>query len=129
MNFTIQAVGVVHSALRKLEDCPLQEAESAYEATIELFDEYTRAAMHIRPGDTLLLLTWLDKADRSVLETHPRNDPANELTGIFSTRSPNRPNPIGLHEVSILTKEGAGIFKVSALEVLDGTPIIDIKSL
>lgn len=129
MTFPLTPIGTIHSPLKHLEDCPLQEAESAFEAAIELFDEYIPAATHIKPGDTVLLLTWLDKADRTVLETYPRNDPANGLTGIFSTRSPHRPNPIGLHEVRILAKEGPGIFKVAALEVLDGTPVIDIKSL
>lgn len=111
-----------------MEDCPLQAGEGAPEATIEIFDEYQDAASHLRPGDHLVLLTWLDKAKRKTLKTHPRNDPKIELTGIFSTRSPDRPNPIGIHTVKVLAQVSKNKFKVSALEVLDGTPVLDIKS-
>jgi tRNA-Thr(GGU) m(6)t(6)A37 methyltransferase TsaA len=124
----ITHIGKVHSPLKSIDDCPRQESENAPEATIEIFPKYQAAASHIKDGDSLLLLTWLDKADRSVQETHPRNDIREPLTGVFSTRSPDRPNPIGIHLIKVLHVTGDGRFKVSALEVLDNTPVIDIKS-
>lgn len=125
---TIKPIGVIHSPLKKLEDCPRQESENAPEAWVEIFDEYADAAADIVAEDEIILLTWLDKADRSVRKTHPRNDPDTALTGVFSTRSPDRPNPIGLHLLTVLSVQGKNRFKVSALEVLDGTPVIDVKS-
>jgi tRNA-Thr(GGU) m(6)t(6)A37 methyltransferase TsaA len=80
----------------------------------------------IEPGDELLILTWLDRADRDVLVVHPRGDAARPPAGVFTTRSPHRPNPIGLHRVEVLSIEG-GRIKVNNLEALDGTPIIDVK--
>ena len=76
----------------------------------------------------MLLLTWLDRADRDVLAVHPRSDPRNPLTGVFSTRSPDRPNPIGLHRVTVTARDGNRV-QVAALEALDGTPIIDVKAV
>ncbi|MBN8575952.1 MAG: tRNA (N6-threonylcarbamoyladenosine(37)-N6)-methyltransferase TrmO [Cytophagales bacterium] len=126
--FQFKPIGVIHSSLKKLSDCPRQESENAPEAVIEIFKAFEGAASHLLPGDEVILLTWLDKADRSTLTTHPRNDLNTELTGVFSTRSPDRPNPVGLHTVKITEKLGNGTFKVLALDVLDGTPIVDIKS-
>ncbi len=79
------------------------------------------------PGDELLLLTWLHLADRSVLQTHPTGDPSIPLTGVFRTRSPDRPNPIGLHRVTVIAIDPPGVLHVSALEAVDGTPIVDLK--
>jgi tRNA-Thr(GGU) m(6)t(6)A37 methyltransferase TsaA len=124
----IRIVGTIHSGIKKLEDCPLQEHEGAPPARVEVLPEFLDAAKDIKVGDDLLLLTWLGLADRSVLTTFPRNDPGNGLTGVFSTRSPHRPNPIGFHRVSVLAVEPNGVIIVSALEVLDQTPVIDIKS-
>lgn len=124
----ITPIGKVHSSLKKLEDCPRQESQNAPEATIEVFSSYLDAASNIKEGDTLNLLTWLDRSDRAVQKTHPENNTKVALTGVFSTRSPDRPNPIGLHVVTVLKVESKNKFKVSALEVLDETPLIDIKS-
>jgi tRNA-Thr(GGU) m(6)t(6)A37 methyltransferase TsaA len=115
----ITPIGKVHSSLKRIDDCPRQESENAPEATIEIFSEYLHAASHIKEGDSLFLLTWLDKSDRSVQKTHPENNLQTELTGVFSTRSPDRPNPIGLHVIRVLKAESKSRFKVSALEVLD----------
>lgn len=122
-------IGVVHSGLKRLEDCPLQESENAPEATLEIFPEYITGIKNIKKGDRLLLLTWLHKSDRTVIATHPRNDPGSPLTGVFSTRSPDRPNPIGLHAVEVVSISDTGIIKVSGLEVLDQTPLVDIKPI
>ena len=127
MNAELKYIGVVHSPLRSLEDCPRQELENAPPATIELFEAYQQGLEDIKPGDAIILFTWLHAADRSILKTHPRNDTSIPLTGIFSTRSPDRPNPIGIHSVTITSVLSASRFVVSGLEVLDQTPVIDIK--
>jgi len=127
MKHDLKFIGKVHSELRRLEDCPLQERENAPEATIEIFSEFHEAVKNVKPGDDLILLTWLHEADRSILTTRPRNNPRAAITGVFSTRSPDRPNPIGIHFVKIVSAMENNKFKVSGLEVLDGTPLIDIK--
>lgn len=120
-------VGTIHSELKKLGDCPRQETENAPEATVEIFSAFTEGIENIKPGNEMILFTWLDKADRSVLKTRPRNDHNLPLTGVFSTRSPDRPNPVGIHFVKIISVLPDNRFTVSHLEVLDGTPLIDIK--
>ena len=91
--------------------------------------DFTRAdALHrVRVGDELILLTWLHLADRDVLQTHPTGDTSIPLTGVFRTRSPDRPNPIGVHRVTVTGLEGPTTLRVGALEAIDGTPIIDLK--
>jgi tRNA-Thr(GGU) m(6)t(6)A37 methyltransferase TsaA len=127
--FHISAIGHISSTLKKLEDCPRQESENAPPATIHIYSKFNEAVADIKVGDQLILLTWLSRSDRTVLTTHPRNNPANALTGVFSTRSPDRPNPIGLHNVTVTAINKDRSFEVEALEVLDGTPIVDIKSV
>jgi len=120
-------IGTIHSELKDLKDCPRQEIENAPTATIEIFGEFAEGLKDIRPLDQLILFTWLHKADRTVLQTRPRNDNQLPLTGIFSTRSPDRPNPVGIHFVKVLEVLKNNRFTVSGLEVLDGTPLVDIK--
>jgi tRNA-Thr(GGU) m(6)t(6)A37 methyltransferase TsaA len=127
MNAQLNFIGRVHSSLKQLEDCPRQESEQAPRATIEIFTDYQQGLSHLKTGSKLILFTWLDKADRTVLKTHPRNDKNIELTGIFSTRSPDRPNPIGIHFVKVISLLDENKFVVENLEVLDNTPIVDIK--
>jgi tRNA-Thr(GGU) m(6)t(6)A37 methyltransferase TsaA len=124
---TVTFIGIIHSSLKNLEHCPLQEHESAPGATVDISAEFAEAARDIKQGDKLILLTWLDRGDRSVLMTHPRNDKRKPVKGVFSTRSPDRPNPIGIHVVEV-SKISGSQFEVSNLEVLDQTPVIDIKS-
>jgi tRNA-Thr(GGU) m(6)t(6)A37 methyltransferase TsaA len=119
-------IGVVRSTLRNLEDCPLQENEQAPAAVIEISDEYIVGIRSLNPGDKMLLLTWLHQADRSVIECYPRNQVNAPTLGVFATRSPNRPNPIGIHQVTITSIKN-NVIAVDALEALDGTPVIDIK--
>lgn len=126
MESILKFIGKVHSELKKLEDCPRQESESAPKASLEIFPEFLEAAQDIKRGSELVLLTWLHQSVRREMKTRPRNNPDAPLMGVFSTRSPNRPNPIGMHEVKVLSVEGS-IINVSALEVLDETPIIDMK--
>jgi len=128
MDLTLHVIGHVRSPLTSREGAPRQGDEGAPEADLDLLDEVAPALGGITVGDDLLVLTWLHQGDRSTLTTRPRNDPARPETGVFATRSPDRPNPIGLHQVTILAIEG-GRLKVSQLEALDGTPVIDIKPL
>ena len=127
MEQTITFIGTIHSSLKRLEDCPLQENENAPGAEIVISPEFADGIRDINPGSELVLLTWLHQADRNTLETKPRNNPDAPVTGVFSTRSPDRPNPIGIHTVKVLSIGKNGSVTVSSLEVLDGTPLIDIK--
>jgi len=124
----LNIIGEIHSTLKKKEDCPLQENENAPEATIEIYPEYLEGIKNIDPGSDVLLLTWLHQADRSVIKCVTRNNYDSPKVGVFSTRSPDRPNPIGIHSVKVLAVEN-NFIKVSALEVLDQTPLIDIKPI
>ena len=126
---SVKQIGVIHSDLKELRDCPLQEHENAPGAVIEIFTEFEEGAKNLKQGDELILLTWLHLADRAVLSTKPRNDPNASLTGVFSTRSPNRPNPIGIHFVKVVSDFKNRKFTVSGIEVLDQTPLIDIKPI
>jgi tRNA-Thr(GGU) m(6)t(6)A37 methyltransferase TsaA len=126
MEQTLKPIGVIHSSLKKKENCPLQENENAPEAVVEIFPEFLEGIRNIKPGSKILLLTWLHQADRSVIECVPRNNYDSPMIGVFSTRSPDRPNPIGIHSVKVLSIENNRL-KISALEVLDQTPLIDIK--
>jgi tRNA-Thr(GGU) m(6)t(6)A37 methyltransferase TsaA len=122
----IKYTGKVHSELKRTEDCPLQENENAPKATVEIFREYIDGIQDITEDSKILLLTWLHKADRQVIKCKPRNYYEAPLTGVFATRSPDRPNPIGIHRVKVLSVSD-GLLQVSALEVIDQTPVIDIK--
>lgn len=124
--FTVYTVGVVRSALVDLASAPLQGDEGEFEAWLELTVEAAPAAMGIQVGDELLVLTWLHLGKRDVLQVHPRSNPNNPLTGVFATRSPDRPNPIGLHRVMVLDVQPNRL-QVAPIEAVDGTPIIDIK--
>lgn len=119
-------IGYVKSSLTSLPDCPLQEDESAPEAELVVEEMYRTGMKTLDVGERLVVLTWLNKGDRSVLECVSRNNYNTPKIGVFSTRSPDRPNPIGLHEVIVLSISENRV-KVSGLEVLDQTPILDIK--
>ena len=119
-------IGYVESALSDPADAPKQGGEGAPEAWLVLEPAVLPALAGTEPGDRVIVLTWLDRADRDTLEVHPRDDPANPLRGVFSTRSADRPNPIGLHEVEVLAVEGERV-RVRPLEAVDGTPILDLK--
>jgi tRNA-Thr(GGU) m(6)t(6)A37 methyltransferase TsaA len=124
--YTIEPIGVVRSELTRLEDAPMQGDEGAPEAWLEVHQPLTPGLAGIKAGDELIVLTWLHLAERDVLQVHPRGDLNRPLTGVFATRSPDRPNPVGLHRVSVL-EVIQGRVRVSPLEAIDGTPIIDIK--
>lgn len=122
----VTPIGVVRSALARREDAPRQGDEGAPAAWIELARDVATGLAGMSPGDELMVLTWLHLADRTTLAVHPRNDPDRPLTGVFATRSPDRPNPIGLHRVTVREIEGCRLL-VEPLEAIDGTPVIDIK--
>ena len=119
-------IGTVESSLTDLASAPKQGDEGSPDARLMLEPEFLDALEGVRAGDELLVLTWLDRADRAVLRVHPRSDTSRPLQGVFGTRSPDRPNPIGLHRVRVLSIDG-GRVAVSDLEAIDGTPVVDIK--
>ncbi len=126
--FELRAIGKVESCLVDLESAPRQADEGAPEAWLVFEPDVVEGLLGVRPGDEVIVITWLDRARRDVLHVHPRGDTSRALEGVFSTRSPHRPNPIGLHQVEIAGVDGCRVH-VSNLEVLDGTPIVDVKPI
>jgi tRNA-Thr(GGU) m(6)t(6)A37 methyltransferase TsaA len=126
--FDLRPIGSVSSPLTDMESAPMQGDEGAPDAWITFEPDVMDALQGVEPGDELIVLTWLDRADRDVLVVHPRGDTSRPLTGVFATRSPHRPNPIGLHRVEIASIDGARV-KVRNLEALDATPIVDVKAV
>ena len=120
------AIGHVQSPLIDRASAPKQGDEGAPEAWIVFEPNMGEALDGLAAGDEVLVLTWLDRADRDVLRVHPRDDVTRPLRGVFATRSPDRPNPIGLHRVTVLEREGPRM-RVRDLEALDGTPVVDVK--
>ena len=126
MSFQVQPVAFVESVLTDLATAPMQGHEGAPDAWLVFEEGVLDALDGLAVGDEVILLTWFDRASRDVLRVHPRSDPSSPMHGVFATRSPDRPNPIGLHEVEILAIEGRRVH-VRPLEALDGTPILDVK--
>jgi tRNA-Thr(GGU) m(6)t(6)A37 methyltransferase TsaA len=125
-SYEVRPVGWVESPLTDLALAPRQGDEGAPDAWLVLEPNVSEAARDLRAGTEVIVLTWLDRASRDVLAVHPRSDRDRPVQGVFSTRSPDRPNPIGLHTVRIIAVEGNRI-QVRNLEALDGTPVVDIK--
>jgi len=126
MAFEVRPVGRVESPLGDRDAAPRQGDEGAPEAWIAFDPAAGPALGDLRAGQDVLVLTWLDRARRDVLRVHPRGDPSRPEEGVFSTRSPDRPNPIGLHRVTIVEVDGLRL-RVRDLEALDGTPVLDVK--
>jgi tRNA-Thr(GGU) m(6)t(6)A37 methyltransferase TsaA len=122
----LRVVGMVESTLEDAASAPMQGDEGAPDAWLVFERNVLPALDGIQPGDRLIVLTWLDRADRDVLRVHPRDDLSRPLRGVFTTRSAERPNPIGLHEVDVLAVEGERVH-VRPLEALNGTPVVDVK--
>jgi tRNA-Thr(GGU) m(6)t(6)A37 methyltransferase TsaA len=125
--FTLTPIGRVHSPLADPAQAPKQGGEGAPEAWLVFDPGFAEGLRDLRTGDEILVLTWLDRADRTVLRVHPRDDESAPLRGVFSTRSASRPNPIGIHRVTIAEVTGATELRVLGLEAIDGTPVIDVK--
>ncbi|HZB31759.1 MAG TPA: tRNA (N6-threonylcarbamoyladenosine(37)-N6)-methyltransferase TrmO [Streptosporangiaceae bacterium] len=126
VSYVVHPIGYVASPLVSRDMAPKQGDEGAPEAWLEFTEDVRPGLRDLRPGTEVLVLTWLDRASRDVLAVRPRDDPERPLTGVFSTRSPDRPNPVGLHRVSIVSIDGTRV-RVRDLEALDGTPIVDVK--
>jgi tRNA-Thr(GGU) m(6)t(6)A37 methyltransferase TsaA len=122
----LKVIGVIASELTSLADAPMQGAEGAPDAWLEVDAAFADALHGIEAGDELLVITWFHRADRAVLQTRPRSDPRNPMTGVFATRSPDRPNPLGLHPVTVRAVDGRRL-RVGPIEAIDGTPVVDIK--
>jgi len=122
----ITPIGRIHSPLTELKGVPKQGDEGAPDALLVIESQFADALTGLRPGQDILVLTWLDRADREVLQVYPRGDRSRGLQGVFNTRSPARPNPIGLHRVRIGAIEGTRL-RVNEMEAIDGTPILDVK--
>lgn len=125
-SFELRPIGVVRSTLLDRASAPRQGAEGAPDAWVELDPALAPGIADVAPGQEVVLVTWFDRADRDKLALHPRGDARLPLTGVFSTRSPDRPNPLGLHRVCIREIDGCRL-RVGPLEAIDGTPVVDIK--
>jgi len=124
--FSLRQIGVIRSTIRAPDDAPRQGGEGAPDAWLEIDPVYAPALVGIVAGAQLVIITWLHRADRGVLEVHPRDDETIPLTGVFATRSPHRPNPLGLHRVTVRAVDGTRL-RIGPIEVIDGTPVVDVK--
>jgi tRNA-Thr(GGU) m(6)t(6)A37 methyltransferase TsaA len=122
----LHPIGLISSDLKWLADAPRQGSEGAPDAWLDVDPSFAEALHGIQIGDELIVITWFDRADRAVLQTHPRSDPNTPLTGVFATRSPDRPNPLGLHPVTVRAIDGHRL-RIGPIEAIDGTPVVDIK--
>lgn len=123
---TLRPIGVIRSDLKKRSEAPKQASEGAPDAWLDVQPFAAQALDGLAAGDEIIIVTWLHKALRDVLKVHPRSDRQRPLTGVFATRSPDRPNPLGLHPVTV--REIAGLhLRIGPIEAIDGTPVVDIK--
>ncbi|HLZ88940.1 MAG TPA: tRNA (N6-threonylcarbamoyladenosine(37)-N6)-methyltransferase TrmO [Puia sp.] len=125
-NFCLEPIGYIQSVIHTRAEAPKQGYEGAPDAWLEVAPAFAAALDGIEKGDHLILLTWFHRSKRDVLAVHPRGDANNPLTGVFATRSPDRPNPLGLHRVCVREVVGNRL-KIGPIEALDGTPVVDIK--
>jgi tRNA-Thr(GGU) m(6)t(6)A37 methyltransferase TsaA len=125
-SYVLNPIGIIRSQLKDPAEAPKQGAEGAPDATLELNHDVADAIDGITAGDKLVVITWFHLADRDVLKVHPRSDPRNPLTGVFLTRSPDRPNPLGLHRVTVRSVD-ANRITIGPIEAVDGTPVVDLK--
>jgi tRNA-Thr(GGU) m(6)t(6)A37 methyltransferase TsaA len=122
----LRPIGVIRSKIKERSKAPKQGSEGAPDVWLEVHPFAMLALDGLAVGDELIVLTWLHRADRDTLKVRPRSDPKRRLTGVFATRSPDRPNPIGLHQVTV-RKIGKQRLRIGPIEAIDGTPVIDIK--
>jgi tRNA-Thr(GGU) m(6)t(6)A37 methyltransferase TsaA len=125
-DYVLYPIGFLQSPLKELQEAPRQGREGAPDAWLEVNASVAEGLETLAVGDEIIVITWLYKAQRDVLKVHPRGDETVSLAGVFATRSPDRPNPLGLHRVTILETAG-GRLKVGPIEAIDGTPVVDIK--
>jgi tRNA-Thr(GGU) m(6)t(6)A37 methyltransferase TsaA len=122
----VRPIGVIRSSLRSRGRAPMQGFEGAPDAWLEMKPFAAEGLVGLGPGDEIVVVTWLHRARRDVLKVHPRSDPRRPLTGVFATRSPDRPNPLGLHRVTVRRIAGHRL-RIGPIEAIDGTPVVDIK--
>ena len=122
----LHIIGMVHGDITRLEDAPKNYDDSERTGTLEIFPQYQEGLDGILPGQTIVVLFWLHKSTRNILQVYPRGDRSRGLRGVFATRSPARPNPIAISELKVQAVHGNRL-EVSGLDILDGTPILDIK--
>lgn len=122
----LKPIGVIRSTLKSRGDAPKQGSEGAPDAWIEVHAWAADALHLLAAGDQIVVITWFHQSKRDVLQVHPRSNPRNPLTGVFATRSPDRPNPLGLHPVRIRSIKGTRL-RIGPIEAIDGTPVVDIK--
>jgi tRNA-Thr(GGU) m(6)t(6)A37 methyltransferase TsaA len=122
----LHPIGYIRSTLEGLHSAPRQGSEGAPHAWLEVDAAFARALSGIARGDDVIVITWLHRANREVLEVHPRGDPESPLAGVFATRSPHRPNPLGLHRVTVREIDGTRL-RIGPIEAIDGTPVVDVK--
>ena len=125
-NAQLRPIGVIRSTLKDRSEAPRQASEGAPDAWLEVHPFATQALDGLAVGDEIIVITWLHRARREVLKVHPRSDPRNPIMGVFATRSPDRPNPLGLHRVTLREIAGNRL-RIGPIEAIDGTPVVDIK--
>ena len=125
-DFQLRPIGVIRSTIKERKDAPKQGSEGAPDVCLEVDPLFADALDGLKPGDELTVITWFHRSNRDTLKVRPRSDPKNRLTGVFATRSPDRPNPLGLHSVTIRDIDGTRL-RIGPMEAIDGTPVVDIK--
>lgn len=128
ISISLRPVGYIRSTLRAVSEAPRQGPEGAPDAWLDVDAAFEDGLLGATPGEEVLVITWLHQADRGVLRVHPRGDPENPIAGVFVTRSPNRPNPLGLHRVTVREVSGTRL-RIGPIEAIDGTPVVDIKAV
>ena len=124
--YRVQPIGRIRSKIKNREDAPRFYTEGAPNATLEVLAKYSAGLDRIKVGDEIIVITWLQLAQRDILRVHPRGDASRPLTGVFCTRSPARPNPLGLHRAKVLRIK-RNLLRIGPIEAIDGTPVVDIK--
>ena len=125
-SYTLEPIGFIRSTVKGRADAPRQGPEGAPDAWLEIEPRFAEALLGMEVGHELIVITWFHQANRDVLQNHPRSDESRPLTGVFYTRSPARPNPLGLHPVTVREIDGTRV-KIGPIEAFDGTPAVDIK--
>lgn len=122
----LRPIGVIHSELVNRSGAPRQGSEGAPDAWLEIYSWAAEGLDGLSVGDKIIVITWFHQSPRDVFRTRPRNDPRNPIVGVFATRSPDRPNPLGLHAVTLYEIDGTRL-RIGPIEAIDGTPVVDIK--
>jgi tRNA-Thr(GGU) m(6)t(6)A37 methyltransferase TsaA len=125
-NAQLRPIGVIHSSIKSRSEAPRQGTEGAPDVWLEVHRFAAEAMDGLSVGDEIIVVTWLHRANRDVMKVHPRSDPRRQLTGVFATRSPDRPNPLGLHPVTV-RRIVKNRLRIGPIEAIDGTPVVDIK--